>query len=95
LANVYQFSGYEIIREYYINDRGGQITSLTNSIASLINSVYPIYCQYFNKDTSGKMKGAKEEYILSKASQEIAQKLAEKWHDKYLNGELKGETFDI
>ncbi|CAH1767605.1 755_t:CDS:2, partial [Entrophospora sp. SA101] len=32
LANVYQFCGYQAIKEYYINDRGGQITSLINSI---------------------------------------------------------------
>ncbi|CAJ0833026.1 1055_t:CDS:2, partial [Entrophospora sp. SA101] len=32
LANVYQFLGYQVIREYYINDRGGQISSLVNSI---------------------------------------------------------------
>jgi arginyl-tRNA synthetase len=38
LANVYQFYGYQITREYYINDRGGQITSL-------IHSVYLLYCQ--------------------------------------------------
>ncbi|CAH1756522.1 13933_t:CDS:2 [Entrophospora sp. SA101] len=38
LANVYQFCGYEVVREYYINDRGGQITSL-------INSVYHFYQQ--------------------------------------------------
>ncbi|CAG8521756.1 17657_t:CDS:2 [Cetraspora pellucida] len=31
LANVYQFCGYQITREYYINDRGGQITSLIDS----------------------------------------------------------------
>nr|CAG8484620.1 10667_t:CDS:2 [Entrophospora candida] len=28
LANVYQFCGYKVVREYYINDRGGQITAL-------------------------------------------------------------------
>ncbi|CAG8857279.1 1573_t:CDS:1, partial [Gigaspora margarita] len=38
LANIYQFCGYQITREYYINDRGGQI-------ASLINSVYYFYHQ--------------------------------------------------
>src|SRR6185312_14357783 len=32
LANIYQFCGYEVVREYYINDRGGQIASLTNSV---------------------------------------------------------------
>ncbi|CAG8739819.1 17648_t:CDS:2, partial [Racocetra fulgida] len=41
LANIYQFCGYPITREYYINDRGGQITSL-------INSVYYFYHQLQN-----------------------------------------------
>jgi arginyl-tRNA synthetase len=41
LANVYQFLGYEVTREYYINDRGEQITSL-------INSVYYFYHKFQN-----------------------------------------------
>ncbi|CAG8454011.1 17315_t:CDS:2, partial [Cetraspora pellucida] len=41
LANIYQFCGYPMTREYYINDRGGQITSL-------INSVYYFYHQLQN-----------------------------------------------
>ena len=32
LANVYQYSGYQVIREFYINDRGNQINSLINSV---------------------------------------------------------------
>jgi arginyl-tRNA synthetase len=32
LANVYQYFGYKVIREYYINDRGQQINSLVNSV---------------------------------------------------------------
>src|SRR5690606_2179406 len=32
LAKVYQFCGYPLTREYYINDRGGQITSLIKSV---------------------------------------------------------------
>lgn len=32
LANVYEYSGYKVIREYYINDRGRQINSLINSV---------------------------------------------------------------
>jgi len=71
LANVYQFCGYEVIREYYINDRGGQITSL-------VNSVYLLYCQHWAKDVSDEIKETKKEYVLSKASQEIAKELAEK-----------------
>jgi arginyl-tRNA synthetase len=32
LANVYQYFGYKVIREYYINDQGQQINSLVNSV---------------------------------------------------------------
>ena len=87
LTNIYQFLGYEATREYYINDRGGQITAL-------VNSVYLLYCQNWLKDTCEKMEGTKSEYVLSKASQEIAKELAKKWGNKYLNEEIKGEIFD-
>ena len=40
LANIYQFCGYEVIREYYVNDRGGQITSLINSVYYFFGSVF-------------------------------------------------------
>lgn len=66
LANVYQFCGYEVIREYYINDRGGQITSL-------INSVYYFYHQLQNITLSSE----KIEYV-GQSSQEVAQKLIDK-----------------
>lgn len=32
LANIYQYLGYKVIREYYINDRGQQVNSLINSV---------------------------------------------------------------
>lgn len=67
LANIYQFLGYQITREYYINDRGGQINSL-------IDSIY-----YFYQQSQGiiQKNAAKIEYP-GQASQEIAQKLIEK-----------------
>ncbi|CAG8619311.1 9047_t:CDS:2 [Ambispora leptoticha] len=87
LANVYQFCGYEVAREYYVNDRGGQITSL-------VYSIYLLYCQQWVKNVTDKIGGTKSEYVLNRASQEIAKKLVEEWGDKYLNEELKGEVFD-
>ncbi|CAG8507114.1 7576_t:CDS:2 [Ambispora gerdemannii] len=86
LANVYQFCGYKITREYYINDRGGQITSL-------INSVYFYYHQLQNISLAN---SAKIEYA-GQASQEVAQKLIEKWGNKYICQELNEEeiNFDI
>jgi arginyl-tRNA synthetase len=67
LANVYQFCGYEVVREYYINDRGGQITSL-------VNSVYYFYHQLQNITLPS---SEKVEYV-GQSSQEVAQKLITK-----------------
>jgi len=67
LANIYQFCGYQITREYYINDRGGQITSL-------IDSIYHFYhqLQNINLPNSDKIEYA------GQSSQKLAQKLVEK-----------------
>src|SRR5206468_1323084 len=85
LANIYQFCGYEAIREYYINDRGGQINSL-------VNSVYHFYHQL--QGFSPPTEPEKIEYA-GKSSQEVAQELIKKWSDKYLNKELSEENFNI
>jgi len=67
LANIYQFCGYEVVREYYINDRGGQITSL-------ISSVYYFYQKLQNVSLS---EPANNDYS-NKNTQEIATKLIKK-----------------
>lgn len=61
LANIYEFCGCEVIREYYINDRGGQV-------ASLVNSVYHFYHQLQNISLPNSNK---IEY-LGQSSQEVA-----------------------
>ncbi|CAI2187046.1 2408_t:CDS:2 [Funneliformis geosporum] len=71
LANVYQFCGYQITREYYVNDRGGQIISL-------VNSVYHFYHELQNIPL---LDPIKIEYS-GQATQEIAKKLIEKWGKK-------------
>ena len=82
LANIYQFCGYEVVREYYINDRGGQITSL-------ISSVYYFYQKLQNVSLS---EPANNDYS-NKNTQEIATKLIKKWGKKYLNVSLDKELF--
>lgn len=67
LANIYQFCGYEVVKEYYINDRGGQIISL-------ISSVYHFYHQLQNVSLPNLEK---IEYS-GHSSQELAQKLIER-----------------
>ncbi|RHZ37472.1 arginine--tRNA ligase [endosymbiont GvMRE of Glomus versiforme] len=85
LANVYKFLGYQVIREYYINDRGGQITSL-------INSVYYFY--HHLQGISPSIELEKIEYA-GKSSQETAQKLIKKWGNKYTNKKLSNEEFNV
>jgi len=68
LANIYQFLGYQVIREYYINDRGGQI-------ASLVNSIYYFYHQLQGVSPSA---GSEKIEYSGRASQEIAQELIKK-----------------
>lgn len=84
LANIYQFRGYSVIREFYLNDRGGQITSL-------INSIYYFYHQLQGVSlpelTQVEYKGP--------ASQAVAQKLIEKWGTQYINKKLEREDFKI
>ena len=84
LANVYQFLGYDVIREYYINDRGGQILSL-------IKSVYFFYCQF---QGIASHQEEKIEY-LGKSSQEIAKILIEKWGNKYIDRDLNNEELIV
>jgi arginyl-tRNA synthetase len=84
LANVYQFCGYKVVREYYINDRGGQI-------ASLVSSVYCFYHQLQNVTLPNLEK---VEYS-GHSSRELAKKLAEMWGSKYINKELNEEEFEI
>jgi arginyl-tRNA synthetase len=85
LANVYQFCGYEVIREYYINDRGSQLSSL-------INSVYYFYHKL--QGASFPIELGKIEYG-GKSSQEVAEKLIKKWGDKYLNKKLSKRDLEI
>jgi arginyl-tRNA synthetase len=84
LANIYQFCGYEAVREYYINDRGGQITSL-------VGSVYYFYHKLQNISPS---EPTNNDYS-NKNTEEIAAKLIKKWGSKYLNVSLDKELFFI
>ncbi|KLL02071.1 MAG: arginyl-tRNA synthetase [Mycoplasmataceae bacterium RC_NB112A] len=84
LANIYQFLGYKVTREYYINDRGGQITSLINSI----------YYFYHQRQGTFSSEATKIEYG-GPASQAVAHQLIKKWGSKYLNKTLTKEEIEI
>jgi len=93
LANVYQFAGYNVVREYYINDRGEQIATLMISV--LISYHEQLKGSPPPKQWLDKFK-EKEEYS-GKSSQEIAQKLINKWGRKYIREEVitNKKEFDI
>jgi len=83
LANIYDFAGYQTVREYYINDRGKQIVDL-------VDSVY-----YYYQSLQGATDDNLEKIIAYPgiASQETAQKLIAKWKVKYLNKKLTENDF--
>src|SRR6185312_15127788 len=68
LANVYQFLGFQVIREYYINDRGQQINSL-------VNSVYYSYCSFYDYHYSFPEKDLEYQTpIIKKAARLLSKK---------------------
>jgi arginyl-tRNA synthetase len=59
LSNVFEVCGYEVTREYYINDGGGQITKLVDSLKAEAGSTTVKERQYtgeYIKELSAKLK---------------------------------------
>jgi arginyl-tRNA synthetase len=73
LANILDKVGYQVEREYYINDRGTQIQLLGRS-------VYLRYLQEWGKQIEFPPDGYRGEYI-----REIARHIKEEEGDRYLN----------
>lgn len=72
LANILECCGYQVQREYYINDAGNQIQTLGRS-------VYTRYLQAIGKDIPFPEEGYRGEYI-----REIAQSLREREGERFL-----------
>ena len=85
LANVYQFLGFQVIREYYINDRGQQINSL-------VNSVYYSYCSFYNYRFSLAEKNLEYQSLIVK---KVAKLLAKKYKNTLLKEDLDQGLFGI
>ncbi|ENY68989.1 Arginyl-tRNA synthetase [Mycoplasmopsis bovigenitalium 51080] len=83
IANICDFSGLNVTREYYINDAGNQINLLAQSI-------FARYQQKFNKDFSMPEESYKGEDIIWAAEQ-----FFNKYADKFKDKELKDEILDI
>lgn len=81
LANIYEFMGYQVSKEYYVNDRGGQIRNLVDSI------------YYFYHELQGVEFERTEIVYSGEVSKEIAQQLINKWEKKYLFKPLNSEDF--
>lgn len=73
LARILTKAGYEVTREYYVNDAGNQIYNLALSI-------YTRYHQLFNIEIEMPNDGYHGDDIIQMAS-----KLKEKYQDKFLN----------
>lgn len=70
LANIYERVGYQVTREYYINDAGGQADQLARSL-------YSRYCEILGKAYEGPA-AYRGEYLIPVA-QELAERDQEKW----------------
>lgn len=64
LANILEFAGYEVMREYYLNDEGNQITLLGRSI-------YARYCELLGEEQPFPKDGYRGEYIYDIAKSMI------------------------
>lgn len=77
LANVLAAAGYEVEREYYVNDAGSQVRRFGES-------VYARYAQALGQDELFPEDGYQGEYIT-----EIGQQMAQEYSERYLDAPRK------
>ncbi len=82
ICRIMDFAGYDVTREYYINDAG-------NQIANLAISLYSRYLESFGQDIKLPDDGYHGQDII-----DIALKLKDEVGDKYLNAP-KGEALEF
>ncbi|MBI5402691.1 MAG: arginine--tRNA ligase [Ignavibacteriae bacterium] len=78
IANLLEWTGFEVTREYYYNDAGNQMNNLAKSIKAR-------YEQIMNPDYPFPEDGYVGEYI-----KEIAEKIFSDYNDKYRNSDDLG-----
>ncbi|NBK96689.1 MAG: arginine--tRNA ligase [Erysipelotrichia bacterium] len=81
VTRLLKASGYEVTREYYVNDAGNQIINLGKSL-------YARYCECFDKEVEMPEDGYYGADIIA-----IAQKMAKQYGDQYLT--YNEETLDF
>ena len=82
LSNILQKAGYEVSREYYINDAGNQINNLAKSVEAR-------YLQALGQEAEMPEDGYHGQDIVA-----IGKRLAEEFGDKYVNIDEQ-ERFDF
>ncbi|WP_077619948.1 arginine--tRNA ligase [Bacillus sinesaloumensis] len=82
LSNILDKAGYDVSREYYINDAGNQINNLAKSVEAR-------YLQALGKDAEMPEDGYHGQDIIG-----IGKRLAEEFGDKYVDMDEK-ERFDF
>lgn len=82
LANLLQKTGFDIIKEYYINDAGSQINNL-------VKSVYLRYLELFGQEIKIEEGLYPGDYLIP-----IAQKIKDQYQDNLINKE-ESEYFNI
>ena len=75
IANLLEFTGHEVAREYYLNDTGGQIEMLGRSL-------HARYLQSFDPDHPFPEKGYQGDYV-----KDIARSIRDKDGDRWKNAE--------
>lgn len=83
IANLLEWTGYEVTREYYYNDAGNQMNNLAKSIQAR-------YEQIFNPDYPFPEDGYVGDYI-----KEIAYKIADEFSDKFIGSTNLGVFKDF
>ncbi|MDJ1647719.1 arginine--tRNA ligase [Mycoplasma phocimorsus] len=83
IANIFEFAGMDVTREYYINDAGAQINILAESL-------YARYQQIFDENFSMPEECYRGEDIIWAANE-----FYKKYNDKYKNILLKKEVLKL
>lgn len=78
VARLLKISGFDVYKEYYINDAGNQMNNLALSI-------YSRYCELLGKNYPFPADGYRGDYIV-----DIAKEIVEKYKDTLLNDEENG-----
>jgi arginyl-tRNA synthetase len=107
VANILSFCGYDVQREYYINDSGRQINTLGNSVYLRYLELFgekiefPTDCYQgdYIRETASEIKGSKGDFFLNEPEKEAVMYCARFAADRILEGikddlELFGVKFD-